>query len=168
MATMDTLAALASAPLAFRNVVVLYPIVTAAHVAEEWRGFPVWAKHFASPRYTHREYVITHVATLLVATFGAALARTWPGGWPAVVFFSLLFGPSIACNALFHIGASMVTRSYCPGAITSAVLYLPASVVVVGAALRDGVVGPRTLALSMLLAAALHVAEVGHNVFKRW
>jgi len=154
--------------LSFRSAVLLYPLVTAAHVLEEWRGFPRWAQRFASPRYSRREYVITHAAALVIATASALLARTFPTSWCALLFFGLAFGPSIACNALFHIGSSLVTRTYCPGVVTSVTLYLPATITVGAAALREGLLHPGTLTAAMTFAAVFHLLEVGHNVFKRW
>ena len=36
-----------------------------------------------------------------------------------------MLGPGVLCNAVFHLGASGVTRSYCPGAVTGLLVYLP-------------------------------------------
>ncbi len=154
--------------LTFGDAALCYPLITAAHVLEEWHRFPAWAQRFASPRYSRREYERTHVATLVVATSGALLVRIIPGSWSTLVFFGLLFGPAVACNALFHIGASVVTRTFCPGVVTSAVLYVPATVVLIAAVLRDALLGPVALGATLAVAAVLHVLEVGHNVFKRW
>lgn len=35
-------------------------------------------------------------------------------------------------------------------------------------AVRDGLLGTATLVAALVLAPALHAAEVGHNVFRRW
>ena len=165
---MDAFAMPIAGALSFRTAALLYPLITAAHVVEEWRSFPAWAGRFGSPRYSRREYVATHVAALVVATSGALLVRLAPASWSAFVFFTAFFGPSIACNALFHIGGSLLTRTYCPGVVTSVVLYVPATVLLATAVLRAGLLRPTTLAVAFAVAAVFHVAEVGHNVFKRW
>src|SRR5215471_8578581 len=46
------------------DAVWLYPVATVLHVREEWPGFPGWARRFASTRYTDREYVAVHAATI--------------------------------------------------------------------------------------------------------
>jgi hypothetical protein len=153
--------------LALPDAALCYPLITAAHILEEWRGFPGWAQRFASPRYSRREYVRTHVVTIGVATVGALLVRVFPGTWSTLAFFGFFFGPAVACNACFHLGASALTRTYCPGAVTSAALYLPATLFVTAAASAGGV-SHALLAAAFLFAAVLHVVEVGHNVFKRW
>jgi hypothetical protein len=162
------LAGLSGIDLPFRTAVLLYPLATIAHVLEEWPGFVAWAQRFASVTYSPREYVTTHIAAVFLSTLAALAVRTVPGMGSGLLFFGVLFGPSITCNALFHIGGTVLTRTYCPGVVTSLLLYLPATVVLIGAALRDGVLSPTVLVATMLFAAVFHVAEVGHNLFKRW
>jgi hypothetical protein len=66
--------------LTFRTAVLLYPVATVLHVADEWPGFPRWARRFACARYSDREYTITHVLavgisiTSLTATLVVAVA----------------------------------------------------------------------------------------------
>jgi Protein of unknown function with HXXEE motif len=114
----------------FEQTVLLYPLVTLAHVCEEWRRFTRWAQRHGSPRYSRRQYVVTHLAAIALATSGALLVRAFPSGLATLAFIGLLFGPSIACSALFHIGASLLTRRYCPGVVTSVVLYLPVALLI--------------------------------------
>ena len=152
----------------FQHAVLLYPIATALHVRDEWPRFPRWARRFASPAYSDREYVRTHVATVVLAVAGAALL--WAAASPKLVFafFAFLFGPGVFCNALFHAGASVRTRSVCPGVLSSAILYLPLAGWLAWLAVRDGLISPPVLLLALVIAAVGHVVEVGHTVFKRW
>jgi hypothetical protein len=129
------------AGLDFRHVVLLWPVLTGLHVWEEWPGFPVWARRFASPRYSDREYVVTHVWTV---------------------------GSAVAWNGCFHLAATLWSRSYCPGTVTGVALYLPFAVWVARLAVRDGVIANGWLAAAFAVALVGHVAEVGHTVFKRW
>jgi len=154
--------------VSFHTAVLLYPLATVAHVLEEWPGFVAWAQRHGSTTYSRRGYVTTHVAAVALSVMAALAVRTVPGVWSGLLFFGAFFGPSIACNALFHIGGTVLTRTYCPGVMTSVLLYLPATIVVIGTALRDGVLNPGALAATMVFAAVFHVAEVGHNVFARW
>ena len=152
----------------FRQVVLLYPIATALHVLEEWPAFPRWARRFASPRYSDREYVVTHVCTLVVATVSTALVRYVPEPWIVFPFFAIVLGPAVFCNALFHAGASLHSRVYCPGTLTGVVVYLPLSCLMGVLAVREGLASGLSLVAALFLAALIHVSEVGHNVFKRW
>lgn len=152
----------------FQQAVLLYPIATALHVYDEWPNFPRWARRFASPAYSEREYVRTHVAAVLLATAGAGLLWVAAAPWLVFLFFAFLFGPGVFCNALFHGAASLRTRSRCPGVLSSALLYLPLAGWLAWLAVRDQWLTPRGLLLALVIAAVGHVAEVGHSVFKRW
>lgn len=154
--------------MTFRTVVLLYPLATVLHVAEEWPRFPRWARRFASPRYSDREYVITHVLTVAVALGSAVILAMSPHPWVVLGFFALVFGPAVTCNAVFHCGATVVSRAYCAGAVTGVTLYLPLSLVLATLALREGLVTGPALAAALAVAAVVHTLEVGHNVFKRW
>ncbi|MFN8640255.1 MAG: HXXEE domain-containing protein [Candidatus Binatia bacterium] len=152
----------------FRHAVLLYPLATALHVCDEWPRFPRWARRFASPAYSDAEYVRTHGATVLIATASAALLWATAPPWLVFAFFALAFGPAVVCNALFHAGASLRTRTPCPGVLSSLTLYLPLAAWLGWLALRDALLSPRALLVALLVAAGLHAAEVGHSVFKRW
>jgi hypothetical protein len=152
----------------FQHAVLLYPVATALHVWDEWPAFPRWSRRYASPAYSDREYVRTHVAAVLVATASAALLSATAPAWLVFAFFALAFGPGVFCNALFHSAASLRTRSLCPGVLSSVTLYLPLAGWLGWLALRDHLLSSRGLLIALLLAALGHAAEVGHNVFKRW
>jgi uncharacterized protein with HXXEE motif len=159
---------MADLALPFQTVVLVYPAITAAHVLEEWPRFVAWAQRFASERYSRRDYVTTHVMALVFSIAATATVRRFPGTMSTAAFFALFFGPSIACNAVFHVAETAVTRTYCPGVATSVVLYLPAAALVTQAALRERLLDASGLAAIAVFAASFHVIEVGHNVFKRW
>jgi uncharacterized membrane protein YoaK (UPF0700 family) len=154
--------------LPFRSAVWLYPLTTALHVVEEWPGFPVWARRFASPRYSDREYVVTHAITITLALLSAATLALVPKPALVFAFFAFVFGPGVLWNACFHLGATAGSRTYCPGAVTSAALYLPLGIWLARLAVRDGLLSPAFVATALGVALAAHMAEVGHNVFKRW
>jgi len=155
--------------VSFANVILLFPVAVALHIAEEWPGFPQWVRRHASARYSDREYLATHALALVIAVLAAALLRaslTQP--IISSLFFTLVFAPGIFWNAWFHAGATVVTRSYCPGVVTAVTVYLPLSALVVVLALRDGLCTPRLLFVTFSIGAVVHGLEVGHNVFKRW
>jgi uncharacterized protein with HXXEE motif len=154
--------------MTFVDAITLVPVVQALHVWEEWPGFPIWARQFASPRYTDREYVVTHAFAIASASAVVLLVRAFPNRFVVFVVLALAWGPGIACNAAFHLGATVMSRRYCPGVLTSLVLYAPLAVWLVTLALRDHVMSPATVTIGLAIAAVFHALEVGHNVFKRW
>jgi len=156
------------AALHFRDALLAFPLAVLLHVFEEWPRFPVWARRFASKHYSDRAYVVTHVFAVALALAAAVLIRSFPLPWLVFAFFALIFGPGVFCNALFHLGASLATRSYCAGAVTGLVVYLPLALLLAGLAAREGLIGATGLAAALGVAAVFHTLEVGHNVFARW
>jgi len=154
--------------ISFDHAVVLFPVAQALHVWEEWPGFPRWARRFACSRYSDREYVITHVAAVSSAVLAVLLVRALPTPVVTFGFFALIFGPGVSWNAMFHTGAALRSRTYCPGVVTGLLVYVPLSVVLAVLAVRDGLIGGPTLGAAYALALVFHTVEVGHNVFKRW
>jgi len=153
---------------AFRDAVLAFPLAVLLHVLEEWPRFPVWARQFASPRYSNRAYIVTHVFAVALALVAAIVVRSFTLPWVVFAFFALIFGPGVFCNAFFHLGASVATRTYCAGAVTGLVIYLPFSLLLGGLALKEGLVAAPALLAALCVAAVFHTLEVGHNVFERW
>jgi hypothetical protein len=56
--------------------VLLYPLITLAYVHEEWRRFTCWAQRHASLRYSRREYVATHMASIATVVRDGVLSRS--------------------------------------------------------------------------------------------
>jgi hypothetical protein len=154
--------------LSLVQVIVLFPLGVALHVAEEWPGFPRWARRFASARYSDREYITTHVFAVVLAIGAVGVVRSFPTTPVLFGFLAIVFGPGVFCNAWFHIGATLLSRTYCPGMITGVLVYLPLSLMVVVSGMRDGLFTPRFLLAALAVAVIVHTLEVGHNVFKRW
>jgi uncharacterized membrane protein YoaK (UPF0700 family) len=154
--------------MTFVQAFALFPIVQAAHVWEEWPGFPKWARRFASDRYTDRQYIVTHAVAIASAIAVVLVVRTFPARSVVFLAFAFAFGPGIGCNAVFHLGATVISRQYCPGAVTSIVLYFPLTLWLMVLALREDLMSPTTAMIALAIAGVFHAVEVGHNVFKRW
>lgn len=152
----------------FRQAVWLFPPAFLLHVVEEWPQFTRWAQTHASKQFTQRDYNTLHIAGLCASLHSAALVWRFPNPWIVFGFFAFMFAPGVFFNALFHAGASMLTRTYCPGVITAVLIYLPLSILLTELAYSEGVLGPFTLVASLLMAGLFHTWEVGHNVFKAW
>lgn len=85
-----------------------------------------------------------------------------------ILFFTLVFTPSIFFNTLFHSGATAISGVYCPGLLTALTLYLPLYFLVSRLAFQEGLLTNGVGLATFLVAGAFHFAEVGHNVFKAW
>ncbi len=156
------------AELMFRNAVALYPLATLLHILEEWPRFPRWARRFASPQYSDREYQLTHVAAVAIAAVVFLLLSNFTRSWLVFLFFAFVFGPGVFWNAFFHMAATIRTRAYCAGVVTGLLIYLPLSLLLGRLALREGLISAPLLSIALAVALAAHIVEVGHNVFKRW
>jgi hypothetical protein len=151
-----------------REAVWLFPPAFTLHVLEESPRFTFWAKRYASPLFTQRDYNTIHVTGIVASLLFTIFVWRFPNPAVVFVFFAFIFAPSLFFNALFHAGATVVTREYCPGVITALTLYLPIFFFVLSVAWRENLLDLRKLILTLLVAGSFHIWEVGHNVFKAW
>jgi hypothetical protein len=154
--------------IAFRHAVWLFCPAFALHVTEEWPRFTGWAKEHASRQFTQRDYNAVHIAGILISALSAAIVSLFPHSAVVFLFFAFVFAPSVFFNTLFHAGASLLTRTYCPGVITALLIYVPLFVLLTERAYRESLLTPGAIAATLLLAGVFHTWEVGHNVFKAW
>ena len=115
----------------------------------------------------HRAVVLFPLAVAL------HVYEEWPGARAAgpvgaVCLLRLNLRSRDLFNALFHLGATIRYRQYCPGAITGMVLYLPLAIVLLALSIREAAIGPQAVVWALTVAAVFHTLEVGHSVFKRW
>ena len=152
----------------FRQAVWLFCPAFVLHVCEEYPGFTRWAKQHASARFTQREYNAIHVAGIAGSALSAALVWAFPNPVVVFLFFAFVFAPAALFNTLFHAGGSLVTKTYCPGAVTSVGIYLPLFVLITARIHKEAVLSTAGLCIAAAIAGIFHAWEVGHNVFKRW
>jgi uncharacterized protein with HXXEE motif len=154
--------------LTFAQAVWLFCPAFVLHVLEEWPRFTGWARLHASARFTQRDYNVIHAAGVAMSLLAALIVSRFPNRPVVFIFFAFVFTPAALFNTLFHLGASVLTRSYCPGAITAVAIYLPLFAVITTLAYREGLLGMGALIATLVLAGGFHAWEVGHNVFKAW
>jgi hypothetical protein len=65
------------------------------------------------------------MAGLVGTFFAATLIAGFPRVWLILPLFAFVIAPALLFNSMFHVGASVLTRSYCPGTISALFLYLP-------------------------------------------
>ena len=93
----------------------LFPVAFALHVREEWPRFPTWAQRYASAAFTRRQYLVIHLAGLLMAVLVPILWRLFPTPAVAFLLFAFVLIPSMGWNAVFHAGATVVSEHTAPG-----------------------------------------------------
>ncbi len=154
--------------LSFREAVWLFPAAFTLHVLEEWPQFSAWAMKYASARFTRHEYIVIHLAGVIIAILFPTLIWFFPNKLVVFSFFALVFTPSVFYNALFHAGATAAFRVYCPGLLTALTVYPALFYFVSRLAYHEGLLTNGIGIFAFVLAGVIHTAEVGHNVFKAW
>jgi len=148
--------------LTFVQAVWLFCSAFVLHILEEWPRLTGWARLHACERFTQRDYNVIHATGVAVSLLGALIVSRFQNRFVVFIFFAFVFTPAVLFNTLFHVGASVLARSYCPAAITAVAIYLPLFAVITTLAYREG------LLATLVLAGVFHAWEVGHNVFKVW
>ena len=129
----------------------LFPLAYGLHIAEEyWLHFPEWVSQLSRTFVSNSQFLILNCAfwLLMVVAVVAIRART------SFAWLVLTLAAILGINAALHLLGSLFTRTYSPGSVTAALLYLP----LVLYAFRQGL--PRVtrgLALrAVALGAAIH------------
>jgi len=154
--------------LNFGQAVWLFCPAFALHVLEEWPRFTGWARRHASPQFMQRDYNVIHTAGVIASLLAAFIVWRFPNRPVIFLFFGFVFAPNVLFNTIFHVGASVLTRSYCPGMITAVGIYLPLFALVADLARKEDLLGSGSFLVTLVVAGVFHTWEVGHNVFKAW
>lgn len=101
-----------------------FPATYAVHIVEEWRGgegFPAWFSRVTGAELSVERFLALNFWALAGMTVGVALAALFR----QMRWLVVGFGAVVLLNGVAHLAASAVTRSYSPGAISGALLWLP-------------------------------------------
>ncbi len=103
---------------------LLAPIIFVIHVMEEAPTFVAWFNRLVEPDITEGMFLRVNATALVITVILAALLAATRE--PAVAVLDLAWmGCLMFANGIFHLTATVVHRTYSPGAVTAAVLYLP-------------------------------------------
>jgi len=103
----------------------LFPLAYGLHIAEEyWMHFPYWASQFSRFLVSDPQFAFLNGVfwLLMVASVVAIRART------SLAWLVATLAAILGINAVLHLLGSIVTRTYSPGSITAAFLYLPLAI----------------------------------------
>lgn len=150
--------------LSFRQAVWLFPLATALHFLEEAPQFPSWARMHAWPGYTRERWAQIHGAGMAYALAFSTLVSLSPDHLVVFLFFALCLS-SIVFNTLFHASATAFFGVYCPGLITSLVIYPPLFWYLSRLAGHEGLLSSSLWLWALAVAGVIHVLDVAVSVF---
>ncbi|HEU5220066.1 MAG TPA: HXXEE domain-containing protein [Gemmatimonadales bacterium] len=135
-----------------RALGLLLPLTFAAHIAEEyWGGFPAWASAQVGLALTEPAWLSLNIQFFGVMTVGVIAALLAD----AAQWLLIPLGTAVLINGIAHVAASLITRSYSPGVITGALLWIPLGLAIIRAA-RQRWRRPVVLA-GVLVGVGLHI-----------
>jgi|GEM_PF-6421305 len=98
-------------------------VVYVLHTLEELPGFAAWATPLQTR--TTDTFAGYHIPLMLLVLLGSRRATAAGGRW---MIAASAFQWQFAVNAVFHLGSWVILGEYSPGAVTAAVIALPATV----------------------------------------
>jgi hypothetical protein len=146
------------APLEFRQLIWLMPIVVLLHVIEELPRFPAWATRALRLPYTRRKFVWENIVLFAILLASVALAAFWPvttlAGQAGLVLV-LSAAVSLFSNTIFHALLTLRTGIYSPGTVTACLLFPPLSIGVYYQAAVEGLLTIPVVGLSIVVGLAM-------------
>jgi hypothetical protein len=121
---MSTPAPPADLPDRFHRIVLLAPIVFAAHFLEEGSSFVAWFNDHVARGITPGLFWTVNLSALVITLLLAVGVRAARSAVVSLIFIGWLSFLMLT-NAVFHVTAAVVDGGYVPGLLTAVVLYLP-------------------------------------------
>ena len=105
-------------------LLMLAPVLFAAHIAEEAPGYARWFNGVVAHGIGEQGFIQANIAPL-VLTLLLCTAVAWSERLSVAYLMLAWLAHFMFANAIFHIVATIVLREYSPGTATAAILYLP-------------------------------------------
>lgn len=108
-----------------RLLLLLAPVIFAAHVVEEAPGYVRWFNSVVpSQPIPSAGFLAAQLQPFLAALFLAAAAAITANRWAALILL-LWSSHFFFANAIYHLVASAALATYSPGLLTGTAFYLP-------------------------------------------
>lgn len=108
-----------------RLLILLAPVIYAAHILEEAPGYMRWVNSIVDRPFPDAGHFFAgNLPSIAITAILAILAALTLNRWVLAATLAWLSYFMFA-NAIFHIVATLALGRYSPGTITAAVLYLP-------------------------------------------
>lgn len=147
----------------FHRLIWLMPAAFAPHIVEEYAtGFPDWVTHTLGRSMTGGAFLANNTLFMAILLTLTAWAAWRPSPVSAFALLSWASG-NLFWNSIFHIVTTALYGRWSPGLLTAMLLYLPISLLVARAALRERVLrrGAFTAAVCIGGAFMLLVIKIG-------
>ncbi|TMR94774.1 HXXEE domain-containing protein [Nonomuraea basaltis] len=134
-------------------------VVYVLHTLEELQGFAAWATRHFGPETTDMfaAYHIPLMLLVLLCSWRATHAGRH-GGW---VVMATAFQWQFGVNALFHLTSWVILGEYAPGAVTAAVVSIPATAYYLAWIRREGRATGREIALAIGIGTIIAALAIG-------
>jgi hypothetical protein len=102
----------------------LFPLTYLVHLSEEYwggEGFPAWFSRLTGADFAVDDFLILNAIALCLVVTAMGLVSVFP----SCRFLLVALGGVILLNAFLHVGLSIVTRSYSPGAVSGLLCWAP-------------------------------------------
>jgi Protein of unknown function with HXXEE motif len=132
------------------RIVLLAPIIFVLHFLEESPWFVDWFNSHVSPGITSALFWRVNLTALIITLTAIGIEYLSRSGLSLTLIVGWL-GFLMGANALFHVVAAVVDRSYVPGLLTAILLYIPYYLLLFASAVKSR----RSNAAILLTAAGL-------------
>lgn len=150
----------------FHRLIWLMPAAFAPHIVEEYAsGFPDWVTHTLGGTMTGGAFLANNTLFMVILLSLTAWAAWRPSPVSAFVLLSWASG-NLFWNSIFHIATTALYARWSPGLITAILLYLPVSVLVARAALRERVLPVGAFAGAVCIGGALMLLVIKVGLYR--
>lgn len=152
--------------LRFRRLIWLMPAAFVPHIVEEYgTGFPDWVVQTLGGSMTGGAFLLNNAVFMMVLLSLTAWAAWRPSPVSAFILLSWASG-NLFWNFVFHLVTTILHDRYSPGLMTAVLLYLPASVAVARAALRERVLSRAAFAGAVSIGGALMLLVIRVGLYR--
>ncbi|MEV0380610.1 HXXEE domain-containing protein [Nonomuraea sp. NPDC050643] len=129
------------------------------HTLEELQGFAAWATRHFGPETTGM-FAAYHIPLMLLvlACSWYAMRQGRHGAW---VVLTTAFQWQFGVNALFHLSSWIILGEYSPGAVTAAVVSIPATAFFLTWIRREERASGREIAVALVLGTLIAAGAIG-------
>lgn len=138
-----------------RHIYRLIPAQWLAHFADEWMfGFPDWSTRHFEP--LPESFWISMMTVLTVPMVVVGWAASRPAAGSGIRLFCAAVQMLFFSNALFHLITTFSFGEYSPGTATGVLLFLPLSLLLWRAVLRESEVTRSSFTTALVVGFVFH------------
>jgi hypothetical protein len=149
----------------FRRLIWVMPAAFVLHIVEEYRGgFPAWVTHVLGGSFNNLAFALNN-AVFLAIMVGLIVWVNRSDSRLAVFLLVAWSSGNIFWDGLFHVMTTALFDRYSPGLITSAILYLPISLVIGTATVQSQTLSVRAFLGALGMGLCLLAFVIWYGLF---